>query len=93
MADVEDNGFNLKRPVQSSDEEDETKNPEYWVNFYKQSHDHNYLNLARGYFTNLESYSENFIDFLNECLIMDVSQRQSPISLLSHPIFKQLNKR
>ena len=54
MADVEDNGFNLKRPDASSDEGADTKNPEYWVDFYKQSHEHDFVNLAQGHFTNLE---------------------------------------
>lgn len=72
MADVEDNGFNLKPAAHSSDE-DETKNPEYWVDFYKTSFEHNFINLARGNFTDLGNYSEHFLDFLNECLIMDVS--------------------
>lgn len=92
MADVEDNGFNLKPAAHSSDEED-AKKPEYWVDFYKTSHDFNLMNLARGHFTDLGNYSEHFLDFLNECLIMDVSHRQSPISLLSHPVFKKLNRR
>lgn len=38
MADVQDNGFNLVSGANSS-EEDETKNPEYWVDFYKSNHD------------------------------------------------------
>ena len=91
MADVEDNGFNLK-PAHSSEEEDALQ-PEYWVDFYKTSHEHSLINLARGHFTDLGNYSEQFMDFLNECLTMDVSMRQSPISLLSHPIFKKLNRR
>lgn len=74
MADVQDNGFNLKPAVQSSSEED-AKKPEYWVDFYNSSHEHSYVNLVRGHFTHLDNYSENFVDFLNECLIMDVSQR------------------
>ena len=73
MADVEDNGFNLK-PAHSSDDEDNLQ-PEYWVDFYKTSHEHSFINLARGHFTDLGIYSEQFLDFLNECLIMDVSQR------------------
>lgn len=72
MADVEDNGFNLKHPAHSSDEED-ANHPEYWVDFYKTSFEHSFINLARGNFTDLGNYSENFLDFLNECLIMDVS--------------------
>ena len=91
MADVEDNGFNL-RAAHSSSEED-AKHPEYWVDFYKTSYEHNFINLVRCQFTHLERYSEPFLDMLSECLVMDVSQRQSPISLLSHPIFKQLNRR
>lgn len=91
MADVEDNGFNLN--VAASSDDDDTNQPEYWVDFYKQSHEHNFVNLARGNFTALDNYSEHFLDFLNECLIMDVSQRQSPMSLLSHPVFKKLNRR
>lgn len=73
MADVEDNGFNL-RAAQSSSEED-AKHPEYWVDFYKTNHEHSFGNLASGQFTHLERYSETFLDFLSECLIMDVSQR------------------
>lgn len=73
MADVEGKGFNL-RAANSSSEED-TKQPEYWVDFYKTSHEHSFVNLVRGQFTDLERYSEPFLDFLTECLIMDVSQR------------------
>jgi len=67
--------------------------PEYWVDFYKSSPDQDFYNLAKGHFTALDSYSEQFLDLLSECLVMDVSKRQSPISLLSHPVFKPLNRR
>ena len=73
MADVEGNGFNLRAAHSSSDED--PKQPDHWVDFYKQSHEHTFSNLVRGQFTHLERYSETFIDFLTECLIMDVSQR------------------
>ena len=92
MADVEDNGFNLRAAAVASSDEEDAKNPEYWVDFYKTSHEQTFANLVRGHFSALDHYSENFLDFLSECLIMDVSQRQSPISLLSHPLFKQLNR-
>ena len=75
MADVEDNGFNLRPAHGGSSEEEDTKKPDYWVDFYKTSHEHNYSNLARGHFSNLDNYSEQFLDFLNECLIMDVTHR------------------
>ena len=51
MADVEDNGFNLKAAALSSSEEEDAKHPEYWVDFYKTSHEMNFENLVRGHFT------------------------------------------
>lgn len=73
MADVEDTGFNLQLAA-SSDEED-AKKPDYWVDFYKTSHEPDFANLVRGHFTALDNYSEQFLDLLNECLILDVSKR------------------
>ena len=74
MADVDDSGFNL-RPTHNngSSEEEDAKKGDYWVDFYKTSHEHNFTNLARGHFSNLDHFSELFLDFLNECLVMDVT--------------------
>ena len=65
---------------------------ENWVNFYQARNKGDYANLISLKHTSLENLSENFIDFLSECLKLDVTDRQTPSSLLCHPVFRALNK-
>lgn len=65
---------------------------EHWVDFYITNNDYDFANLVNGSFADFSNFSELFLDFLQECLVMDVTERQSAISLLSHPVFKSFNK-
>ena len=75
-----------------SSNESTKREVERWVDFYLPQNSYDFANLANGSFADFTNFSESFLDFLQECLVMDVTQRQSAISLLSHPVFKNLNK-
>ena len=44
-----------------------------WVDFYSSTNTADFCHLINCGFTNIDNFSPNFIDFLQECLIMDVN--------------------
>jgi serine/threonine protein kinase len=43
-------------------------------------------------FLDRSKYSDSFLDFLSECLVVSPEQRLSALDLLAHPIFKTQSK-
>jgi hypothetical protein len=46
-----------------------------WVDFYQANNSADFGHLINCGFTNIDNFSPNFIDFLQECLMMDVNER------------------
>jgi len=44
-----------------------------WVDFYSSTNTEDFCHLINCGFTNIDNFSPNFIDFLQECLMMDVN--------------------
>jgi hypothetical protein len=44
-----------------------------WVDFYSSTNSADFCRLVNCGFTNIDNFSTNFIDFLQECLMMDVN--------------------
>ena len=44
-----------------------------WVDFYSSTNTADFRHLINCGFTNIDNFSPNFIDFLQECLMMDVN--------------------
>lgn len=61
------------------------------MDFYQSTNVADYWSLISCKFASLDHLSSNFVDFLKECLQMDVNQRQTATSLLAHPVFTELN--
>lgn len=75
--------------VDSSESEGQRDN---WVDFYASSNAADFQALINCHFTALDNFSANFIDFLKECLMMDVNARQTATSLLVHPVFRNISR-